>query len=131
MIPSDAVQRARAAWRSGCMCPQRDDHVPELPQAHHARPCPRRRRNRETLAQEPGKALREGLASLLMALPCRPRNRSLFKPLLQDDDPVVVAAAAHTLAGRPETVCELDPDLVGALRRHTKSPDKTGGGGTR
>jgi hypothetical protein len=72
----------------------------------------------DTLANERAGALREALASLLMALPWRPENGRLLAPLLRDPDPIVVAAAAHTLAGHPDTVRELDPDLLQDLRRH-------------
>lgn len=71
-----------------------------------------------TLAEDHTVALREGLASLLTALPWRPENVRLLAPLLLDSDPIVVAAAGHTLAGYPAAVRELDARILEKLRGH-------------
>ncbi len=69
-----------------------------------------------TISSSP--TLRAALPSLLMALPWRSTNTRLLEPLLRDSDPGVVSAAAHTLAGHPEAVRELDPKLLDLLQRH-------------
>jgi hypothetical protein len=72
----------------------------------------------EALAEDRAASMREALASLLMTLPWRDENEALLAPLLRDPDPVVVASAARTLAGYPDAVRRIDPDLLQDLRRH-------------
>jgi hypothetical protein len=63
--------------------------------------------------------LRAALSALLTALPWRSANIHLLEPLLNDADPDVVSAAAHTLAGHPDAVRQLQPRTLEELRRHT------------
>jgi len=72
----------------------------------------------DTLAGEGSSSLREALASLLMTLPWRRENERLLATMLRDPDPIVVAAAAHTLAGYPDAVRDLDTRLLQYLRQH-------------
>jgi hypothetical protein len=62
--------------------------------------------------------LRAEVASLLTALPWRASNGPRLCVLLEDDDPEVIAAAAHTLAGHPEAAMLVPAELLASLRAH-------------
>lgn len=79
------------------------------------------------LAGSRNPTLRSKLPSLLMALPWRPENILLLEPLLLEDDPDVVSAAAHTLAGHPDAVRQLRPATLERLRHHSNPRMRHGG----